>query len=129
MVRIAIDAFCVHEGQIDCNYTYELRVALLPLRLNIDQEAISFLQCCASSLPNASQNEPSARSSTTLFRSVDVRSLKLKLDYWPSKVDYSGLRAGQLFEIVNLFAYEGLEVAVRRVRSTNLRGLEELAEA
>jgi len=159
MVRIALDTVAKGPGRPE--EAFLLRVALLPLRLNIDQQAIAFVQRCVAFAAcggeeeeetggEASKEEGGASADglgvqdeeggeedevdetsvwVPVFRAIDVRALKLKLDYWPNKVDYERLRAGALHEVVNLFAYEGLEVAVRRVRATHLRGSEELVDA
>ena len=44
MLRLALDT--VGKGPLRPEETFALRVALLPLRLNIDQQAIAFLQRC-----------------------------------------------------------------------------------
>lgn len=56
------------------------------------------------------------------IESADIRAFKVKLDYRPKRVDLKGLVAGDRMALVNLFAYEGLQVSLRRVELESIRG-------
>lgn len=56
------------------------------------------------------------------FDKVDVRAFKLRLDYRPKRVDLRGLVSGDRMALVNLLAFEGLEVALGRVELCDVRG-------
>ncbi|GBG29692.1 Autophagy-related protein 2 [Hondaea fermentalgiana] len=56
------------------------------------------------------------------IESADVRAFKVKLDYRPKRFNMQGLMSGDRLALVNLFAYEGLQVSLRRVELESIRG-------
>jgi autophagy-related protein 2 len=93
-----------------------MRAAVLPLRANLDQDALELLRAfAAAALPRASPSAAMPPRGPLPGLAVDVRALKLKLDYWPKRVDVARLAEGDYFELLNVFALEGLEVSLRRV--------------
>eukprot|EP00516_Mucochytrium_quahogii_P007050 CAMPEP_0203749328 /NCGR_PEP_ID=MMETSP0098-20131031/3938_1 /ASSEMBLY_ACC=CAM_ASM_000208 /TAXON_ID=96639 /ORGANISM=" , Strain NY0313808BC1" /LENGTH=2196 /DNA_ID=CAMNT_0050638365 /DNA_START=579 /DNA_END=7166 /DNA_ORIENTATION=- len=135
MVRLAFDR--VENGRLPCKYL--VRAALLPLKANIDQDALEFLLEFLS-IPTEPEGkgvvdeEPETDDDDIVivehsqwnFHSVDIRSCKIRVDYRPKRVDLSGLVDGDRLALVNLFAYEGLEVALRRIELRDIRCWNEL---
>nr|CCA27528.1 autophagyrelated protein putative [Albugo laibachii Nc14] len=143
---------------------HRLKMRFLPLRINLDQEVVTFLKQFAL-LGSTQQSGPKATSdkhmeksakcvnaeadSTEMrtpranidlketdirlgnwfFQSIDIRPCKVKIDYRPNHVDYQALRAGDYFEVINLFVLEGMELVLRRVVLSGIDGWAAVAES
>jgi hypothetical protein len=117
MVRFTMD--------ISAKGGYHVRAALLPVRLVLNEDTLDLL----SSFSTAS-DEPSSIASSPiepLIESVDFRAMKLKIDYYPKRMNIRKIREGKYSELVHLFSYESMEVALKRVEMKNVRGFGQLA--
>jgi len=189
MLRLAIEH--IHRPKRD---SYRVRAAILPLKVNLDQDTLDFVQSFLNippteedvggennsqrkqnaniddnvgmalneSLQDDSSPGPMVPSSSSLgsqesqravddepdelkfadgfddlvlvedldwrMDTLDIRAFKIKLDYCPKRVSLKRLADGDKMALVNLFAYEGLEVALRRVRLEQIRGWEDFAQ-
>eukprot|EP00775_Hariotina_reticulata_P009269 gene9269-9434_t len=83
---------------------YRLGLALLPLRLRLNQDVIAFL--------------------VTFCGSVSV-----SVDYCPRTVDIAALRDGDFLELLNLVPWGGVDLALKPLRFNGLVGWDGLAAA
>jgi hypothetical protein len=127
----------------------------LPMRINIDQEAASFIEtfssCLSANLSDGAAIPANAEAETSnlggtcnvsssmashaqsasgwFFQSVDVRACKLKVDYQPHyKVSYDDVRKGNYLELLKLVKLEGMELVLQRVKITGVDGWGRVAE-
>ena len=127
MLRFALDIIRTQSETLSSEL--RLRVAILPLRINLDQDTLEFLMeytrrltsALGTTLPTA-EDVAQLQFEPTFFQSACIRALKIKLDYWPKRVDFRGLREGELKEVVNIFAYEALEIVLKRVHLGGVHG-------
>ena len=117
---------------------FRIRAALLPLRANFDQDTLELMRDVADFVSQDDKNEKDEDGAGTreaaeepmavgsLFETVDIRAFKLKLDYWPKRVDFQGLRDGRALEALNLFAFEGLEIVLRQIHGSSIIGVPAL---
>jgi autophagy-related protein 2 len=47
---------------------------------------------------------------------LDLKAIKIKMDYKPKRVDYKSLRHGQFLELVNIFQLDAAEMTLQGVR-------------
>ena len=129
MLRVSVDV--MDSLATEC----KIRLAILPLRLHLDQDAVDFAinfftfesiesqqEEVTSQAPTQAivlttrgpdaQQEDAAHQEQIYFQSVDIRAFKIKIDYWPKRINFAGLKQGSSFEMINLFAYEALEVSI-----------------
>jgi len=137
MIRFAHDVVC-NDGETGLGHS--LRVAILPLKVNLDQDSIDFMLdfFALSQVIKESQEEEEEEDDdddiyvipdlpeTPVLSAVDIRPFKIRVDYSPKRVSLSGLMEGDRMALVNLFAYEGLEVSIRRVYLEDVRGFHKL---
>jgi len=101
----------------------ETRVALqfLPIRVNLDQHALTFIKGFFSSDDN-SQEEDKDDIPGTFFQVFDVKPCKLKVNYQPIGVDYNALRNGSYLELLNLFPLEDMDLILKQLSIEGLTG-------
>ena len=125
MVRLSVDV--MNSSAMEC----KIRLAVLPLRLHLDQDAVDFaLNFFTFQSVDIAEQQPTHPPSQAIvlttkggdaqedaaheeiyFQAIDIRAFKIKIDYWPKRINFSGLKQGNSFEMINLFAYEALEVS------------------
>lgn len=109
-----------------CTSEFMVNVSLLPLRLHLDQDALDFLlrffefKDDALELPN---------DDLLYLQSFNISELKLKLDYKPKKIDYTGMQSGNAAALVNFFILDGSELTLPSLRVYGLSGIPGLALA
>ena len=100
----------------------ESRVALqlLPLRINLDQHALTFIKNFFSSDNASSSNTDSEMG--TFFQVFDVKECKLKVNYQPIGVDYNALKNGSYLELLNLFPLEDMDLLLKNLSLKGISG-------
>lgn len=61
------------------------------------------------------------------YQSFEVSDLHFKIDYEPVNVNYSSLRSGDMFEMINFVKLSGAEVFLNRIELNGVDGNEQLA--
>lgn len=91
---------------------------VLPLRCNIDQRAIRFAQ----SFFTSSGETPPLKWAANLtelpppkFTWFKVKACKMKVDYYPEKVDVEALRDGSIVELINLSPLTDMVIGLQAV--------------
>ncbi|KAJ3216009.1 autophagy- protein 2 [Dinochytrium kinnereticum] len=109
-----------------------LKIRLLPLRLHVDQDALtSLIRFFSYTLPSdTEESEPSNPGSAdnTFFQLCEIHPISLKIDYKPKQVDYTNLKDGNLIEILNFFHLDGAEMTLRDIRMTGVKGWARMSE-
>ncbi|TPX71746.1 hypothetical protein SpCBS45565_g00876 [Spizellomyces sp. 'palustris'] len=104
-------------------------VDLLPLRMHIDQDALScLLRFFAFEAPPSDDAVGPKKSDNTFFQLCDIQPVSVKVDYKPKHVDYANLKGGNFIEIMNFFQLDGAEMTLRGVRLTGVKGWTRLME-
>lgn len=89
-----------------------IRVAVLPLRLHVDQDALDFITRFFE-FKNDSLEKPAAPSEQPFIQRLEVQAVHLKLDYKPKRVDYGGIRSGHTTEFMNFLILDGSDITLR----------------
>ncbi|KAJ4402071.1 autophagy- protein 2 [Didymella pomorum] len=89
-----------------------IRVAVLPLRLHVDQDALDFITRFFE-FKDESVEKPSAPSEQPFIQRLEVQAVQLKLDYKPKRVDYGGIRSGHTTEFMNFLILDGSDITLR----------------
>ncbi|KAF3041656.1 autophagy- protein 2 [Didymella heteroderae] len=89
-----------------------IRVAVLPLRLHVDQDALDFITRFFE-FKDDSVEKPAAPSEQPFIQRLEVQAVQLKLDYKPKRVDYGGIRSGHTTEFMNFLILDGSDITLR----------------
>ncbi|KAF1926173.1 uncharacterized protein M421DRAFT_47750, partial [Didymella exigua CBS 183.55] len=89
-----------------------IRVAILPLRLHVDQDALDFITRFFE-FKDDSVEKPAAPSEQPFIQRLEVQAVQLKLDYKPKRVDYGGIRSGHTTEFMNFLILDGSDITLR----------------
>ncbi|KAF2627586.1 hypothetical protein BU25DRAFT_50531 [Macroventuria anomochaeta] len=89
-----------------------IRVAVLPLRLHVDQDALDFITRFFE-FKDDSVERPTAPSEQPFIQRLEVQAVQLKLDYKPKRVDYGGIRSGHTTEFMNFLILDGSDITLR----------------
>jgi autophagy-related protein 2 len=101
-----------------------IHVAVQPLRLHVDQDALDFITRFTE-FKDSSAGPPSPSDQLFLSR-VEVDTVDLQLDYKPKKVDYVGLRSGLATEFMNFVILDQANIQLRHAIVYGIRGFEPL---
>jgi autophagy-related protein 2 len=101
-----------------------IHVAVQPLRLHVDQDALDFITRFTE-FKDSSAGPPSPSDQPFLSR-VEVDTVDLQLDYKPKKVDYVGLRSGLATEFMNFVILDQANIQLRHAIVYGIRGFEPL---
>lgn len=101
-----------------------IHVAVQPLRLHVDQDALDFITRFTE-FKDSSAEPPSPNDQPFLSR-VEVDTVDLQLDYKPKKVDYVGLRSGMATEFMNFVILDQANIKLRHAIVYGIRGFEPL---
>ena len=72
--------------------------------------------------PSPSKTEP------PFLQRVEVKSIRVKLDFKPKRVDYAGLRSGHTTEFMNFFILDQADMVLRRVIIHGVSGFNKLGK-
>ena len=93
---------------------YRLNVSMVPLRFNIDQDALVVL---LSFIPTEASREQDI-----FFQHVVIDTILLRIDYKPKHLNYKQLRHGNFLELLNFFSLEGAMMTLRQVKVSGVQG-------
>ena len=102
-----------------------VKVAVLPIRLHVDQDALDFMSRFFE-FKNDSEPKPATPSAPPFLQRVEVNPVKVKLDFKPKRVDYGGLRSGRTTEFMNFFVLDRADMVLRRVILYGVSGFDRL---
>jgi len=71
---------------------------------------------------------PASPAEIPFLQRVEVNSIRVKLDYKPKKVDYTGLRSGRTTEFMNFFILEEADMVLRHVVLFGISGFPRMGE-
>jgi len=89
-----------------------IKVAVLPLRLHVDQDALDFITRFFEFKDNSAPGNAPAGDQPFIQR-LEVKAVTLKLDYKPKRVDYRGIRSGHTTEFMNFLILDGSDIILR----------------
>ncbi|WCJ17657.1 Autophagy-related protein 2 [Euphorbia peplus] len=129
---------------------YRLRVALLPMLLQLHQSQLDFLisffgtkSLSTDQSSDHSQNSNGAKPSTVdnlagekiadeallpYFQMFDVSPIVLRIDYSPRHVDLAALGGGKYVELVNVVPWKGVELQLKHVHAFGVYGWGNVCE-
>jgi autophagy-related protein 2 len=119
---------------------YRLTMALLPVRLKLDQDVVAFLHAfvgCVSAAVAAVDNPMEAALAATgteppappYFQKVEIWGTGVMLDYRPRRVDIAALRDGDAMELLNLVPWGGVDLNLKPLRLIGVEGWDGLGVA
>ncbi|CCD25711.1 Atg2p NDAI_0F03930 [Naumovozyma dairenensis CBS 421] len=98
-----------------------------PLRLHIDQDMLDFLIRFGEFKDN--RFELIDEYPTEVFiQKLTTNSIKVRVDYKPKKIDYSGLRSGHTTELMNFFVLDGSNIVLKGLILYGLNGFDEISD-
>jgi autophagy-related protein 2 len=101
-----------------------IHVAVQPLRLHVDQDALDFITRFTEFKDSAA--EPPSPSDQPFLSRVEIDTVDLQLDYKPKKVDYVGLRSGLATEFMNFVILDQAHIRLRHAIVYGIQGFEPL---
>lgn len=118
---------------------FKMRLDILPIRINIHEEALIFLlefldvpnpfkKQEATTTTTTMPAKPPAQDDTTVFKSVEISPIHLKIDYEPSKVEYGQIAMGNFAALLNVAQIKGLEVSLSAVKLKNVQGVDSFVQ-
>ncbi|GIZ42519.1 hypothetical protein CKM354_000578400 [Cercospora kikuchii] len=100
-----------------------LHVAVLPLRLHVDQDALDFItRFFEFKDPDMVDSQDTGEK--PFIQRVEVETVDLCLDYKPKNVDYAGLRSGRTKEFMNFITLEGCNIRLKHAIIYGLGGFD-----
>lgn len=104
-----------------------LTATVLPLRLHVDQDALDFITRFFEFKDDA---EPVRASSGDIpfLQRVEVKSIPVKLDFKPKRVDYAGLRSGHTTEFMNFLILDEADMILQRTILYGVSGFDRLGK-
>ncbi|KAL3915698.1 MAG: hypothetical protein SGILL_005523, partial [Bacillariaceae sp.] len=109
----------------------EVTVQLLPMRLLLDQRAITFIRAFVSSEIDEESAESTERKWSDglhlvpppKFRTFKIKPWKVKVDYRPARMDVAALREGSIVELVNISPIHRMVITLSEVAAVNSLGM------
>ena len=104
-----------------------VKATVLPLRLHVDQDALDFITRFFEFKDDTAPVH-STPSEEPFFQRVEVRSVQVKLDFKPKRVDYAGLRSGHTTEFMNFLILDEADMVLRHTIIYGVSGFEKLGK-
>ncbi|PSK48672.1 Autophagy-related protein 2 [Elsinoe australis] len=101
-----------------------LIVAVAPIRLHVDQDALDFMTRFFEFKPSSAP--PSSPTDQPFLQRVEVHTVEMCLDYKPKRVDYAGLRSGRYTEFKNFFMLDTAHVTLKHAILYGIQGFDPL---
>ena len=97
------------------------------MRLHVDQDALDFMTRFfefrdESAAPFTPKSEP------PFIQRAEVKSIRVKLDFKPKRIDYAGLRSGHTTEFMNFFILDQADMVLRRVIIHGVSGFDKVGK-
>ncbi|KAJ3053878.1 autophagy- protein 2, partial [Rhizophlyctis rosea] len=122
MVRIELVNVRPDVKDVD-NQELRLKVRLLPLRMYVDQDALTcLLRFFSFEAEGKETTIGSSKPDNTFIQYAEFDTIALKVDYKPKHVDFANLKGGNLVEIMNFFHLDGAEMSLRKAKLTGITG-------
>ncbi|EPQ58082.1 hypothetical protein GLOTRDRAFT_35556 [Gloeophyllum trabeum ATCC 11539] len=101
-----------------------VKAKILPLRLNVDQDALDFFKKFFSFQDQEAPKAPppSNPDEGIYIQYAEIFPVDLKLDYKPRRVDYRALKEGKTIELMNFFHFDGAEMTLRHLTLYGITG-------
>ncbi|KAK8173334.1 hypothetical protein IWX90DRAFT_138668 [Phyllosticta citrichinensis] len=103
-----------------------IRVSVLPVRLHVDQDALDFITRFFEFKDDRASHVPPSQAEQPFIQRLEVKTVKLKLDYKPKQVDYAGLRSGHTTEFMNFVILDGANIVLRRCIVYGISGFDKV---
>jgi len=103
-----------------CSTEAIIDISVLPIRLHVDQDALDFFIRFFDFKDKRFELPIDEIIYIQMFK---MSGLRLKLDYKPKKIDYSGIRSGKMSEFVNFFILDGSEVNLPKLKLHGILGI------
>jgi len=112
----------------ECDVTMQL----MPMRCLLDQRAITFVKAFFNNEDNdenEKKNDPEKWSSglhllpPPHFKTFKIKSWKVKVDYYPTRIDVSALREGSIVELVNLSPIQRMVITLDEIIVVDSHGV------
>ncbi|KAI5290292.1 autophagy- protein 2 [Ascosphaera aggregata] len=104
-----------------------LKATVLPLRLHVDQDALDFMTRFFGFKDDSVQPDISPAELPFIQR-AEIKSIPVKLDFKPKRVDYGGLRSGRTTEFMNFFILEEANMVLRHCIIYGISGFDKLGQ-
>lgn len=109
----------------------EMSIQLLPMRLLLDQRAITFIRAFVNNEVSEGEQEVNLKKwSDGLhlipppnFKVFKIKPWKVKVDYYPVKIDVAALREGSIVELVNISPIHRMVITLSEVTVLDSLGL------
>lgn len=102
-----------------------LHVAVTPLRLHVDHDALDFITRFFE-FKDDSIVDASDTGEQPFLQRVEIETVDLQLDYKPKRIDYAGLRSGHTAEFINFITLDAANIQLRHAIVYGLRGFDPL---
>ncbi|OQO01974.1 hypothetical protein B0A48_12447 [Cryoendolithus antarcticus] len=102
-----------------------MHVAVQPLRLHVDQDALDFITRFLE-FKDSNAPPPTPPNEQPFLQRIEVETVDLQLDYKPKKIDYVSLRSGHTSEFMNFVILDQANIRLKHVIIYGLQGFDPL---
>ena len=101
---------------------------MLPLRLHVDQDALDFMTRFFSFKENSASDTTSIQNDVPFIQRAEIKSIRIRLDFKPKRVDYAGLRSGRTTEFMNFLVLDSADMVLRHAIVYGVSGFDRLGK-